>query len=1081
MLQAPSSEVAICLLGLPRWRSRCHAEQPLSRHDAALLALLALEGELARDRIAAWLWPDTAIKNANINLRQHVFKLRKTCGHPLVHAGLTLRLAEGVTVDLLHLAPLPDGELLASFDGAEGDAFDLWLRAARGQLARQRLDQLVGHAAALESAGELAAAIALTERIVQAWPLHEHSWRRLMRLHYQRGDRASAIDAFERFERLVREEQGSRPSAETLALLDSVERLQPPLAPPPQPPAWLQHPPVLVGREDALAQLHAAWHSARAALVLGEGGIGKSRLLAEFVRQRPDVLLRRARPGEAASAYATAVLLLRELLTRWPVELDADTRAELARLLPNLGTAPQGDAQQVLLWQAVETLLRGACALGLQALVVDDLHFADAASLELLRWLVASPDLVVLRFAFAARPNEPGAAALLADWTGDSSRVEPVRLGPLSLPQLRQLLQSLPMPAAIPAHGLAEQAEALHRHAGGHPFYTLETIKAGWRQAPATPATPAALSAPASVQAMLERSFKGLSPAARELAAVVALAAADWQPELAVQVLQRPLLALAPVWAELEAAQLMRGHDFAHDLVRECALGLLPAAWRLSLHGQLAQAMAMQPAMDPARVAEHCWAAERWLDAARTLRQAAQHSRSAGRLAEHEAQLERAAQASARAGDAAGQFDALADAAAAAMMRLGPADAATRLQTLESLATADALQARLDLLWAEHHFNLGDYAQALQHSARAVALAPAGGTLHHDAQVVHGRALALTGRALEAVPQLRQAATAAAALGLVEQEANACAALAHALQVGGQIGLALQAQQRTVALAQARHNRAEIAHAASNLAALAYSAGATGLALIHAQEADARFQAMGASGVHRLWNRIMLARCLAASGRLDQALASLAVFDTPAAADNAGPTLPVVACVTRATVMLWQGHAEQALAVLPLDDPACMAMVRARAHAVRAQALRAMGQDTTHELAELEALAAQVPTLRDDAILALDWACHGPADLALANLRRLRAKASERGAEGLARSLAVLEVQRLREVDAAAARVLASTLADTLLSDPAADLHANLCPTNAWNVLADALAGVAGVACRGRARRWTELTVHGSD
>lgn len=1072
MLQAPSPEVDICLLGTPRWRSRRHAELPLSRHDAALLALLALEGELARDRIAAWLWPDTAIKNANINLRQHVFKLRKTCGHLLVHAGLTLRLAEGVAVDLLQQAPLPDGELLASFDCAEGDAFDLWLRAARGQLARQRLDQQVGHAAALEAGGELATAIALTERIVQAWPLHEHSWRRLMRLHYQRGDRASAIDAFERFERVVREEQGSRPSAETLALLDSVERLQPPCAPPPQPPAWLQHPPVLVGREDALAQLHAAWHSARAALVLGEGGIGKSRLLAEFVRQRAGVLLRRARPGEAASAYATAVLLLRDLLARWPVELDADTRAELARLLPTLGPPPQGDAQQVLLWQAVETLLRGAAAMGLQALVVDDLHFADAASLELFRWLVASPDLAALRFAFAARPNEPGAAALLADWTGDSSRVERVRLGPLSLPQLRQLLQSLPGPAGLPGHGLAEQAEALYRHAGGHPFYTLETLRAGLRQVPAND-TLATLSAPASVRAMLERGLQQLSPAARELAAVVALAGADWQPELAVQVLQRPLLALAPAWAELEAAQLMRGQDFAHDLVRECALGLLPAAWRLSLHGQLAQAMAAQPTVDPARVAEHCWAAGRWLDAASALRRAAQHSRSAGRLAEHEAQLERAAQASARAGDLAAQFEALADAAAAAMMRLGPAEATTRLQALEEMATTDVMRARLALLWAEHHFNQGDYAQALQYSARAVALASTGGTLRHDAQVVHGRALALTGRVDEAVPQLRQAADTAAEQGLAEQEANACAALAHALQVAGQIGQALQAQQRAVVLSQARHNRAEIAHAAGNLATLAYSAGATRLALIHAQQADAHFQAMGASGVHCLWNRIMLARCLAASACLDPALAALTLFDTAAA--DAGPTLPAVAGVTRATVLLWQGRAEQALAALPQDDPACMAMVRARVHAVRAKALLAMGQDAAEELAALEALAAHAPALHDDAALSLDWACHGPADVAVANLRRLRAQASERGAEGLARSLAVREVQRLGEVDAAAARVLANTLADTLLSDPAADLHANLCPADAWNVLADALAGEVGAACRGRARQWLAL------
>ena len=221
-----------------------------------------------------------------------------------------------------------------------------------------------------------------------------------------------------------------------------------------------------------------------------------------------------------------------------------------------------------------------------------------------------------------------------------------------------------------------------------------------------------------------------------------------------------------------------------------------------------------------------------------------------------------------------------------------------------------------------------------------------------------------------------------------------------------------------------------------------------------------------------------LARCLAASRQLDLALAALMVCDSPAAADNVGPTLPMVACVTRATVLWWQGQPDLALAALPEDDPACLAKVRARVHAVRAQALRAMGHDTAEEMAALEALAAHLPALRDDAILALDWACHGAADVALASLRRLQTQASERGAEGLARSLAVREVQRLRDVDGAAARVLASTLADTLMSDPAADPHANLCPADAWNILADALVGEVGAACRGRARQWLALAEH---
>ena len=54
-------------------------------------------------------------------------------------------------------------------------------------------------------------------------PLAEHAQRRLMRLHYLRGDRASAIAAFERFEQRLKDELGTRPSAETIELLATIE------------------------------------------------------------------------------------------------------------------------------------------------------------------------------------------------------------------------------------------------------------------------------------------------------------------------------------------------------------------------------------------------------------------------------------------------------------------------------------------------------------------------------------------------------------------------------------------------------------------------------------------------------------------------------------------------------------------------------------------------------------------------------------------------------------------------------------------------------------------------------------------
>ena len=88
---------------------------------------------------------------------------------------------------------------------------------------RAHFDALAARASQLESEGQLAEAIALAERLVALAPLEEHAHRRLMRLHYLRNDRSGAIAAFERCERLIKDELGARPSEETLALLKTIE------------------------------------------------------------------------------------------------------------------------------------------------------------------------------------------------------------------------------------------------------------------------------------------------------------------------------------------------------------------------------------------------------------------------------------------------------------------------------------------------------------------------------------------------------------------------------------------------------------------------------------------------------------------------------------------------------------------------------------------------------------------------------------------------------------------------------------------------------------------------------------------
>ena len=1065
--------VVVELLGPPRWRGPSFDAVALSRKDAALFALVALGGSLPRERVAAWLWPEVPAKTAQVSLRQRLFKLRQLSGHPLIESGTTLALAAGVRVDAAVAEPADDGDLLGGFDYGDLEALDEWVLAERERLARVRLEQQLARAAKLESEGALAGAIELCERIVAKAPWQEHAWRRLMRAHYQRGDRAAAIDAFERCERYVRGERGSRPSDETLALLASIERLQAPAPAVRRLPDCLQHPPVMVGRDDLLVRLQAAWSAGRSVLLVGEGGIGKSRLLAEFLRGRDGVQQRRARPGEAASAYATAVLLLRDVLERWQPALDDATRTELARLLPSLGPAPQGDGQQALLWQACEQLLLAAHDSGLRAVVVDDLQHADEASLELLRWCVASPALAALRFAFATRPLAPGPAAQwLADWSSDSSRIELQRVGPLTEAQLQQLLDSLPLPDAM--SGPAQRAEALFRHAGGHPFFTLETLKALALEARgADPTSP--LPAPASAQAMLERHLQRLSPAARELAAVAALAGGDWLPELAPPLLGRSVLALAPAWSELEAAHLMQGHGFAHDLVREAALGLVPPSWRAGVHAQLAEAMAARPQSDPARVAEHWWAAARWREAALALREAAQRTRQAGRLEATEALLLRAADAHDRCADAEARFIALADAAAAAMLRLSASDAAVRLQELAPLARQPDEKARLALLQAEAAFNAADFPLALRHSAAALDLASAGSTVALDAEILYGHALAIGGRTDEGVHRLQHAVEAAVAQGLSDKEGAAWAGLSYALHAGARIGEAVQAQQRAASLARQRNNRSELAHALANLASLAHTAGDAALALAQAVEAEALFQAIGAAGVHTTWNTITVARNAPATGRFDLAMRSLRLLHQGAAA--AGPMAVAYVRLAQATTWSWLGRHAEALAALPPDGPEAGAAVHARVAACRARWRRLQGEPAaTPDAAAAEALRQAVGSAREEAALLYEWASLLPAAEALERLAGARATALRGGAAGTARSLAVCELECLLEHDPPQAALLAAALRAEL----PLGLHCISYPPQAWWAVARGLRAddpAAAEACRLEAQRWIDTAV----
>ncbi len=567
--------------------------------DAALLAWLAIEGPTSRARLAALLWPEHQAAAARNTLRQRLHQLHKRLGGPVVTGSATLALAEGVAHDLADADTLLDGVAVEV-----GGEFAAWLDQQRGRRGARVRRSLVELARMAEASKDFDDALIHAGELLALEPLSEDAHRRVMRLHYLRGDRAAALMAFDRCERALKDEVGARPSAETLALLRTVEQSGTAEANPVRAgvPAAVLRPPRLIGRDAAWAALQAAWAAGQPTLVIGEGGLGKTRLVGDFAASAGRTLVVGARPGDARVVYASLSRLLRALPAPALAALAPSLRGELARVLPELGdAAPLDDGTgRTRFFNAVSALLQGL-APGLDGIVFDDLHFADDASLELLQYAAAGGRL---RWILCARGAElsPGGRALIEGFEahGPLARIE---LQPLTRAEVERLLDSLDL--APPAG--AELAEALWRRSGGNPLFLLESLRAWLLQPPGATAGALVPAAP-GVTALIERRIGRLSVQAVQLARCAAVATPDFGIDLAAHVLGLRTLDLADPWAELEAAQVLRDGAFAHDLIYESALASVPRPVAQRLHGEIAAFLEAHGG-EPARVAAH------WLEA----------------------------------------------------------------------------------------------------------------------------------------------------------------------------------------------------------------------------------------------------------------------------------------------------------------------------------------------------------------------------------------------------------------------------------------------------------------------------------
>ncbi|THF70895.1 AfsR family transcriptional regulator [Deinococcus sp. Arct2-2] len=678
------------------------APVPLERKAASLLAYLALEGPTRRAQLTALLWPETREAAARNNLVHLLRKLRISTGAELVQGAETLSLAAGLGVDALeardafvrgeHAAFLRlGGELLRGLLYDDLPDLSDWVQAERERWREWQGVALRQEVLRCEEQGEYDLALTLALALLDLDPLSEDAYCRLMRLHYLRGDRSAALRAYQKCQDILGHELGLEPLPETKKLARQIEGGRLPSPRPTHPPTTLPLtvlcPPVLIGREREWAQLETAWQAGQVAYVSGAPGVGKTRLARDFAASKGEFLLNEGRPGDfrqpkssSARAFQNESLLLRS------ADVPDWVKREMSRYLPEFveegfeAPAIQNDTDLLRFRQAMREFYRLSTRF-VETHIIDDWQYFDLPSLEdgLYIFTGGGPPGEAhagapLICTFREGELSPESEAVMREMIEGGHAVL-VEVEPLGAGHVEQLLDSLSVDISETVRRGASH------YSGGNPLFLLETIKHLLETRQLTGGFPERLPPPQKVRTLITRRLERLSPPALQAARSAAVLQSDFDLEQIAGVLGAPLLDLVTAWEELEAAQIMQGTRFSHDLVYEAVEGAIPSTVRQLLHRSAARTLE-RFGVPASRMAYHWVAGGKPELAAAWLLRAAQEALDSFQLSE----------AAALYGQAAETFDQVQEPGRARDARKQQGELLSRIEMLALSGDAEAIQ-----------------------------------------------------------------------------------------------------------------------------------------------------------------------------------------------------------------------------------------------------------------------------------------------------------------------------------------------------------------------------------------------------
>ncbi len=548
------------------------------------------------------------------------------------------------------------GDFLEGFFIRNAYEFEDWSFFERQRLQRRYLEALTELSDYCGNQGEYEKATVYAIQILSRDNLQENIHRQLMRLYYLAGNRSAALRQYEICKDVIERELGVAPLAETTTLYDqilrqelvepqpreveaptrepSVEiRWQPrpsPLRPWPK-PEYLSS--SLVGRDKEYAQLIRYLEAAsqgRGQLVIidGEVGIGKTRLVQELLdRAESDfhLLIGRCYESEMTLPYQPLVEALRgylptldihglQISSLWLREV-SKLVPELSEVLPDLpNSVPlNGETERSRLFEGVVRFLVALSRQRPLILFLDDLHWADQATLALLQYLArhVTRERILLVGAYRTEDLNGQLANMMRSLKQDGLLAR-ISLHRLTLEDVTTLIREM---AGMESGG-EKFSRRLYQDTEGNPFFIFEVVRSlleegvlyrdehGWSTDLKDFATNyAQISIPPSMRDVIQARLNRLEEVSHQVLETAAVfrqqfyfatvqRACDKSADEALDAFDR--LLRAQLIKEVEVGIKGSSYDFSHAKIREVTYQQMSGARRQQVHRRVGEALEIE-------------------------------------------------------------------------------------------------------------------------------------------------------------------------------------------------------------------------------------------------------------------------------------------------------------------------------------------------------------------------------------------------------------------------------------------------------------------------------------------------------